>query len=244
MDSAKIIDEVLKHLKLNPSQLSKSLGLKRAQNIYDIQKGKTGISKDVAARINETYPEINKHYLLTGEGQLLNENTILASSNQNNRPDGITAIPYDDYMMVEYEDLATAAGYLGVDDLEILPDTKKRLIPKEFERGKYLVVRVDGHSMDDGTSKSIPDGTEILIRELQIEPGKRLPIRNNLFVIVSHDGVVLKQVVEHDVENGFIRCHSYNPDFKDYLIACDDIIQIFLYRKIVSFRPPIPDIEK
>lgn len=246
MDSIKIIGEVLEYLKLNPSQLAKSLGLKRAQNIYDIQKGKTGISKDVATRINETYPEINREYLLTGEGFLLKENTNLASSNQNNRPDGITAIPYDDYMMVEYEDLATAAGYLGVDEstLNLLPDTKKRLIPKEFERGKYLVVRVDGHSMDDGTSKSIPDGTEILIRELQIEPGKRLPIRNNLFVIVSHDGVVLKQIIEHNPEGGYITCHSYNPKFKDYKIDGKDILQVFLYRKIVSFRPPIPDIEK
>lgn len=200
----------------------------------------------MATRINDVYPSINREYLLTGEGELLKENPTLAVSNQNRKPDSVTAIPYDDYMMVEYEDLATAAGYLGVDEttLSLLPDTKKRLIPKEFERGKYLVVRVDGHSMDDGTSKSIPDGTEILIRELHIEPGKRLPIRNNLFVIVSHDGVVLKQIIEHNADEGYIVCHSYNPKFKDYRIDGNDILQVFLYRKIVSFRPPIPDIEK
>src|SRR5690606_17447518 len=122
----------------------------------------------------------------------------------NGKPDGIKPVPYEDYMMVEYEDLSTAAGYLGVNDLDVLPDTKKRLVPKEFERGKYLVVKVDGHSMDNGTSISIPDGTEILIKELKLSNGERLPIRNNLFVIVSKDGVVLKQIIEHNLEEGYI----------------------------------------
>lgn len=156
--------------------------------------------------------------------------------------DKVTAVPHDDYMIVEYEDLSTAAGHLGIQDLNLLPDTKKRLVPREFERGKYLVVRVDGHSMDNGTSISIPDGTEILIRELPLDIDARLPIRNNLFVIVSKDGVVLKQITEHNIEEGYIKCHSYNPEFKDYKIPLTDIIQIFIYRKIVSFRPPIPDI--
>jgi len=197
------------------------------------------VRSDTLKRIKSAFPDYDIDWLLNKK-----QNTNLATSDQINKPDGITPIPYEDYMMVEYEDLATAAGYLGVDDLSVLPETKKRLVPKEFERGKYLVVRVDGHSMDDGTSISIPHGTEILIKELKINSGERLPIRNNLFVIVSKDGVVLKQITEHNIEEGYIRCHSYNPAFKDYIIPLSEINQVFIYRKIVSFRPPIPDIEK
>lgn len=230
-------------------QAAEAMGFKDSSPLTVLlQRDPKKVRSDSYKRIVKAFPEYNIKWFRGESSEKWlsdkNEKHTLASSNQIGKPDGITAIPYDDYMMVEYEDLATAAGYLGVDDLEILPDTKKRLIPKEFERGKYLVVRVDGHSMDDGTSKSIPDGTEILIRELQIEPGKRLPIRNNLFVIVSHDGVVLKQIIEHNSDEGYIVCHSYNPKFKDYKIDGKDILQVFLYRKIVSFRPPIPDIEK
>lgn len=154
----------------------------------------------------------------------------------------VTPVPYDNYMVVEYADLSTAAGKLGVENPAILPEMKKRLVPKEFDNGNYLVVGVDGDSMDNGSNISIPDGTEILIKEYQLDNGDKLPIRNNLFVIVSKTGTVFKQITEHNTEEGYIICHSYNPKYKDFSIQLDDIIQIFIYRKIVSFRPSIPEI--
>ena len=154
----------------------------------------------------------------------------------------VTPVPYENYMVVEYADLSTAAGKLGVENPAILPEMKKRLVPKEFDNGNYLVVGVDGDSMDDGSNISIPDGTEILIKEYNLYNGDKLPIRNNLFVIVSKTGTVFKQIIEHNTEDGYIICHSYNPKYKDFSIQMDDIIQIFIYRKIVSFRPSIPEI--
>lgn len=156
--------------------------------------------------------------------------------------DEVRPVPYENYMVVEYADLSTAAGKLGVENPAILPEMKKRLVPKEFDNGNYLVVGVDGDSMDDGSNISIPDGTEILIKEYNLYNGDKLPIRNNLFVIVSKTGTVFKQIIEHNTEDGYIICHSYNPKYKDFSIQMDDIIQIFIYRKIVSFRPSIPEI--
>jgi transcriptional regulator with XRE-family HTH domain len=160
----------------------------------------------------------------------------------NGHKSDVTPIPYDNYMVVEYADLSTAAGKLGVENPAILPEMKKRLIPKEFDEGNYLVVSVDGDSMDNGSNISIPDGTEILIKEYNLHNGDKLPIRNNLFVIVSKTGTVFKQIIEHNSDDGFIVCHSYNSKYKDFPIQLDDIIQIFIYRKIVSFRPSIPEI--
>lgn len=154
----------------------------------------------------------------------------------------VSAVPYDNYMVVEYADLSTSAGKLGVDNPAILPKMKKRLIPKEFDNGNYLVVGVDGDSMDDGSNISIPHGTEILIKEYHLHNGDTLPIRNNLFVIVSKTGTVFKQIIEHNTQDGYIVCHSYNPKYKDFIIHLSDVIQIFIYRKIVSFRPSIPEI--
>lgn len=155
----------------------------------------------------------------------------------------VKAIPFDNYMVVEYADLSTAAGKLGIgENPAVLPDMKKRLVPKEFDNGNYLVVRVDGDSMDNGSNISIPDGTEILIKEYNLHNGDSLPIRNNLFVIVSKSGTVFKQIVEHNTEEGFVLCHSYNTKYNDFRLDMRDIIQIFIYRKIVSFRPSIPEI--
>lgn len=154
----------------------------------------------------------------------------------------VTPIPTDAYMMVEYVDLSASAGPLGGSNVDLLPETKKRLVPKEFEKGNYLVVRVNGDSMVDGTDISIPDGAEILVKEYVLENGDKLPIRGNLFVICSREGNVFKQVVEHNTDLGYIRCRSYNKKYSDYNIPLDDIFQIFIYRKIVGYRPSIPEI--
>jgi transcriptional regulator with XRE-family HTH domain len=153
----------------------------------------------------------------------------------------VTPVPYDNYMYVEYADLSTSAGVLGVDNPAKLPTMKKRLIPREFEKGNYLVVKVDGDSMDNGTNISIPHGTEILIKEYPIHNGEKLPIRNNLFVIVTRSGTVFKQIVEHNTVEGFIKCRSYNHKYKEYDIDLSEVMQFFIYRKIVSSRPSIPE---
>ncbi len=157
-------------------------------------------------------------------------------------PSEVTPVAFDDYMMVEYVDLSASAGPLGGSNVDLLPETKKRLVPKEFEKGNYLVVRVNGDSMVDGTDISIPDGAEILVKEYILENGEKLPIRGNLFVICSREGNVFKQVVEHNTDLGYIRCRSYNKKYSDYNIPLDDIFQIFIYRKIVGYRPSIPEI--
>lgn len=176
---------------------------------------------------------IKDNYSNNSEGSMLREREVKME---------VKPVPYNNYMMVEYAQLSTAAGRLGGENPANLPDTKVRLVPKEFDNGNYLVVEVDGDSMDDGTSISIPDGTEILVKEYYLNNGDKLPIRGNLFVIVTTEGTVFKQIVEHNIEQGYIVCHSYNPKYKDYKILLEDILQIFLYRKIVSFRPNIPEI--
>src|SRR5690606_2436435 len=99
---------------------------------------------------------------------------------------------------------------------------KTMLVPKEFDKGEYLVVRVDGPSMDDGSIYSIPSGANILIKRYYLENGDMLPIKGNLFVIDAVDGQALKQITEHNTEEGYIICHSYNPEFKDYRVDMED----------------------
>ena len=220
----------------NINQFSEKMGYTRPEKLYKVMRGENAISKNLAKEINSKFPQYSEEWLLTGEGEMLKEEKKYIEE--------VSPIPYDNYMEVEYADLSTVAGRLGGYNPATLPEMKRRLIPKEFDRGNYLVVRVDGDSMDDGTSISIPDGTEILIKEYHLEKGEKLPIRGNLFVIVSTEGTVFKQIIEHNTEEGYIICHSYNQKYKDYKINLSEVLQIFIYRKIVSFRPSIPEINR
>ena len=214
------------------SEIIKDLGVSQAY-VSALMNGKKRVGKEMAKKISQLYG-FDEGSILTGE-MLKEEKKYIEE---------VSPIPYDNYMEVEYADLSTVAGRLGGYNPATLPEMKRRLIPKEFDRGNYLVVRVDGDSMDDGTSISIPDGTEILIKEYHLEKGEKLPIRGNLFVIVSTEGTVFKQIIEHNTEEGYIICHSYNQKYSDYKINLSEVLQIFIYRKIVSFRPSIPEINR
>nr|DAN87907.1 MAG TPA: hypothetical protein [Caudoviricetes sp.] len=80
MTGAEIIANILSYSKLNVNSFSEKIGLKRAQAIYDIQKGKTkGISKQMSSKIISVFPEINRVYLLTGEGEMLKSEHVAAA---------------------------------------------------------------------------------------------------------------------------------------------------------------------
>ncbi len=227
------IKQFIKHIGLSQGAFEKRCGLSNGY-INNIRKSIKSEKFDETIAI--AFPELNKMWVLHNQGSMLNEQL------KEEKPfkEEVCSVPFEDYMVVEYADLSTVAGLLGGSLPENLPETKKKLLPKEFEKGNYLVVKIDGDSMDDGSSISIPDGTEILIKEYTTSLNEKMPIRNNLFVIVSREGTVFKQIVEHNLEEGYIMCHSYNKKYKDYPIQLEDILQVFIYRKIVSLRPSIP----
>ncbi|AQY21380.1 S24 family peptidase [Riemerella anatipestifer] len=230
----KEIFRIIDKYKVSNYEISKNTGISEA-GLGSITNGETKNPRELT--VNSIYNYLVEKYE-SPQGEMLK-----SSEESPIKGDEVKAVPYDNYMMVEYADLGTSAGILGGgDNPAYLPETKRRLVPKEFDSGKYLVVGVYGDSMDDGSSISIPHGTEILIKECILSNGEKLPIRNNLFVIVSRSGTVFKQIIEHNTEKGYIMCRSYNPKYKDYKILLEEVIQIFVFRKVVSYRPFIPEI--
>ncbi|WP_407478300.1 LexA family transcriptional regulator [Elizabethkingia meningoseptica] len=200
---------------------------------------------DIIEKILFYFKDINPSYLLGEEGEMISMEGKELDSNYSvpsrRKDDTVTQVDSDEYMEVEYRDLSVAAGPLN----RTSSGYKKKtlLVPKEYDNGEYLVVRVDGPSMYDGTEYSIPDGANILIKRYYLNNGDKLPIRGNLFVVDAKDGQALKQIVEHNTDLGYVRCHSYNPDFEDYNVPLEDIIGFYIFRKIVGFRPPVRDLK-
>lgn len=76
-----IIIKLLDYSKLNVKQFSEKLGMKRGQAIYDIMSGKTRrISEKLANQIISEFPEINRSWLLTGEGEMLKDTSANAEN--------------------------------------------------------------------------------------------------------------------------------------------------------------------
>ena len=65
------IEAVIGWAKMSTNGFARHIGLRRRENLYQIKRGNNGISLDVANRIVEKFPEVDKLWLLTGEGQML-----------------------------------------------------------------------------------------------------------------------------------------------------------------------------
>lgn len=69
MNAQERIAKLLEIYQLNAKVFSEKLGFDRPQVIYDILNGKTkGISEKMAIKIISAFPEVNKSWLLSGEG--------------------------------------------------------------------------------------------------------------------------------------------------------------------------------
>lgn len=177
------------------------------------------------------YFEVSQTWLLTGK-EYSESDTDLNKKNVSE----IKEVDFDEFMEAEYLPIKVQAGYLsGLEENKPI-ELKKMLVPKEFEKGFYKVIEIEGDSMNDGTPRSICDGDKLLLK--QIEGGnylhKTLPYRNNLFVIASSEGIVCKQIIAQDIERECIVCHSFNPLHKDYEICFRDIYQLFYVKKLVE----------
>lgn len=208
--------QYLNHINMSEGYFERNCGLSKGY----VSKIGDSIRIAILDKIIDKHPDLNTTWLLTGEGSML-------KSDRSN----ITPVEEGHYMMVEYVDLRASAGRLGGGDVTQLPETHRRLVPKEFENGGFLIVRVDGDSMDDGTKRSLSDGDEVLIKEKHDYKIDELPIKKTLFVITTREGNVLKQITEVNMNEGYIVCHSFNPAFKDFKIKFEDIYQIFIVCK-------------
>lgn len=70
MTDAERINTLLGYTKLNGKNFALRIGLSYPDSIYHIQRGRNGISDKLADRIVMAFPEIDKGWLLTGEGDM------------------------------------------------------------------------------------------------------------------------------------------------------------------------------
>jgi hypothetical protein len=73
--SSKRLEELLLHLKMSYNKFAKEIGLKDNVKVYHIKNGRNEISADLANAITATFPQISYQWLLTGNGEMLVQNT-------------------------------------------------------------------------------------------------------------------------------------------------------------------------
>lgn len=217
--------KILSDSGLNQSKFAEKAGI-RQNNLSEILSGKRPIGVNVANKIYISFG-INPNWLLTGTGE-----KIPTGQGNAKRVENIQ------YMEVPVVHVHARCGYLtGYGDpvyIESLP-TMPVIVDKTYN-GNYRVFEAEGDSMDDGSRKAIFDGDNLLCREVKRDLWQyKLHYNDWYFVIVDKkDGIVVKQIIDHDVEKGIITCHSLNPLFQDYQVHLDDVAELYNVIKIVE----------
>jgi phage repressor protein C with HTH and peptisase S24 domain len=138
------------------------------------------------------------------------------------------------------------AGYLrGFPDPEYYEDLPTLTINVNGNHtGTYLAFEVKGDSMTPTRVEDIGDaileGWYVVGRELSRNHWKsKLHTHKHSYWVIVHktEGILIKNIKEHDVERGLITIHSLNEAYEDEVLHLEDIEQIFSgIKRIVNDR--------
>ena len=204
------------------------------------------MSLELIERLVRLYPDVNKDWLLTGEGKMFNDNLTPIGPRKAEEVDenthGVRFIGTGEGMRIEVPLVPYAALGSPLDEFaELLQDNgyERVSFPVDAKHhGKYFAFRVEGDSMDDGTRDGFQPGDIVLVRELDRSDWMpKLHIsRWKYWVICWGNCVRLKQIVSQAEDGSAITCHSLNPspEFTDFTLQLDDVTRLF---NVVRVQP-------
>lgn len=227
MESWERVQFIMDKEGLNKNSFSKAIGITNNVTITRIINENRSASRATCEKIVSTFPKYNLNWLLTGEGEMLNN-----SPQTQTTKDEAVLFEFGTIMNVPLVNQYAYAGYLcGYSDPEYIGALPTIPFPVDREyQGQYICFEVKGDSMDDGSKYSFEEGDIVLCRDIAQEYWKsKLHINKwNAFVIVHKtDGVLIKKIIDHDVEKGIITIHSLNALYKDRELNLADVKMLF-----------------
>jgi SOS-response transcriptional repressor LexA len=224
-DRISILVPMLSH---NKNAFAKALGYNYnavIENIVGKRQSKPGF--EFLNALMKTFPQVNATWLLTGEGE------IMTDSKKSN---AVPAVHNEDATRAPLVSQFAHAGYLrGYCDPEFMDSQPVYFSTRKYDNGNYVAFEIRGDSMKDGTDLSICDGDTVLCKELPVEYWKEKIQTPKVYVIIHRsEGITCKEVTHHNLENGEITCHSWNPDpeYSDFKLNLAEVNQLFYLKEI------------
>jgi phage repressor protein C with HTH and peptisase S24 domain len=212
---------------LNKNSFSKAINLSNNVTITRILNEKRKPSNSTIDKILKAFPKYSRKWLTEGIGDPLIPDAEYIAYKIECSPaldTNVMMVP----LVNQYAHAGYMSGYADEEYVETLPKIPW-IVDKEY-KGRYISFEVKGDSMDDGLKHSYEQGDILLCREINPDYWKcKLHIHQwDAFVIVHKtEGIVVKQIIDHDVEKGIITVHSFNPIYEDYKIDLREVAQIF-----------------
>ena len=201
-----------KGLGMTQNDIADALGISVVM-VNNLLNGKRNFGKQSALKWSEAFG-LNPLWLITGEGNMLQCNSDA---------DIITPNVYMAPLITRYAYAGVTHGWGDNEYFDTLP--KYPFVVDHDPHGQYYAIEVRGDSMDDGTDRSIKEGSICLCRYISPDLYQDSTLHYNrwVFAIVTDDGILLKRIKEHDTERGTITITSNNPAYPDQCISMQHV---------------------
>lgn len=199
-------DKYMKTKGLNDNKVTNSLGLSIG-TLGKSRKENRDLSERNIEKILNFYTDLNRTWLLTGEGSMFTTEPSLAGFNEM------------EYTRVPLLPISAQGGSLNDFVVSVsLQDCEKIISPI---KGADIAITISGDSMAD----EYPNGSIVLAKRINerafIDWGK-------VYVLDTCNGVVVKALTPSEKEN-CIRCVSINPApiYAPFEVALNDIYGVY-----------------
>lgn len=196
-------------------------------------------------KILQAAPDLNRVWLLTGTGEMLNSNVTPVEPAEavevtvNSHGNKFTQTPSG--MMMEVPVVPFAAMGSPLDEFaQLIRENGFEHVTFPVDgvhHGSYYAFKVEGDSMDDGSRNGFQPGDIVLVRELdKADWAPRLHFAKWPFWVICWGNCVrLKQITAQDDEGSTITCHSLNPspEFTDFTLRLSDVHRLFNVVQVV-----------
>ena len=180
--------------------------------------------KPTIEKIKKSFPHWNMDWILYEKGE-----PIISKENI----EVLEAVPLNQNYIInvplvnQYAQAGYLCGFQDAAYMATLP-TIPFIIDHEA-KGNYVAFEVRGDSMNDGTEESYLEGDRLLCREIApyLWAESKLHIRKWDFVIIHEEGILVKRIIDHNLENHTITIHSLNDMYSDRVIDLAEVRQIF-----------------
>lgn len=197
----------LKHLGIGQAKFATIIGASKgfANNVGD------SIRTEKLDKIKEHYPELNITWLLTGEGNMLNDagKQLPTTSHEPGRSDYMHIVPLLP---------VSAQGGSFNDFVESIKESDCEKIVSPVKAADFAIT-VSGDSM----MPRFPSGCKILIKKVN---EKAFIEWGHVYVLDTCNGVVIKKIEPGNDEHELV-CESFNPAYKPFKVNMDDIYGVY-----------------
>ena len=214
-------DKYMKHKGLNDNQVTNECGLSQGL-LGQARTGKSDLGAKSIDKILNVYQDLNKVWLLTGEGDMLSS----TSSAQPQPSVKNERVADDEAYKVPLVPISALAGSLNDFSLSVKRDDCETVISpiKDID----MAIKISGDSMEP----EYPSDSQVFVKKINerafLEWGR-------VYVLNTCNGIVIKRLMPTNDPNTVL-CESINPKYPPFEVNLENVNGVYRVMMCMSFK--------